>query len=346
MKAPHLLVTLILLAAVTLAACAAPPTPSTGGVTPPLPPTATPVPPTATPVPPTATPVPPTATRVPPTPTATNTPLPPTATFTPTRPPTPTATPTQVALAPEPRPVKFKAADGQDLDGLYYPAAVKPAPLVVLMHWGGGDQKDWPEIAFWLQNRGLGGKSPKTKPWLDPSWFPPMLKGQSFAVFTFNFRCFDPKCSNVPPNGWLLDAQAAIKTASELEGIDPLRIASIGGSIGADGAPDACFWLNAQGGKAKCLGALSLSPGSYLRVPYADAIKALQGEQPPKPLWCFFGEQDAPSARACQSGSGSAYRTISFPGDLHAMMMIQPQVQPSALQLILDWLKLTFGVGT
>ena len=329
----------IALLALALNACAAAPTPTPQ-------PTATAVPPTATPVPPTATRVPPSATPVPPTATRTNTPLPPTATFTPTRPPPPTAPPTQVALAPEPRPVKFKAADGQDLDGLYYPAAVKPAPLVVLMHWGGGDQKDWPEIAFWLQNRGLGGKSAKTKPWLDPSWFPPMLKGQSFAVFTFNFRCFDPKCSKVPSNGWLLDAQAAMKTASELEGVDPLRIASIGGSIGADGAPDGCFWLNAQGAKAKCLGALSLSPGSYLGVPYADAVKTLQGEQPPKPLWCLFAEQDTPAARACQSGSGSAYRMINFPGNLHAMMLIQPQVQPSALQLILDWLKLTFGLGT
>ena len=60
-------------------------------------------------------------------------------------------------------------ADGTQLDGIYYPAAFLDAPLVILMHWAPGDQYDMAEIAYWLQNRGLGGVSDDTsgKPWLD-----------------------------------------------------------------------------------------------------------------------------------------------------------------------------------
>jgi len=38
-------------------------------------------------------------------------------------------------LSPEPQTVEFQAADGQVLHGFYYPPALKPASLVVLMHW-------------------------------------------------------------------------------------------------------------------------------------------------------------------------------------------------------------------
>ena len=333
---------LIALILVALGVACAPPPP-----TPTPQPTATAVPPTATPVPPTATP-----TRVPPT--ATATPVPPTAT--PTRVP---PSPTPAGLPPEPRPIKFKTTDGQaTLDGLHYPAAAKGAPVVVLMHWAGSDQYDWAEVAFWLQNRGLGGKSPNPKkfPWLDPSWFPPVPKGQSLNVFTFTFRgCDASGCKQFGGREWWIDANSAMKQAGELEGVEPGKIAAIGASIGADGAPDGCFWLNAApgdiAGKGRCLGALALSPGNYLTVQYADAVKALQAESPPKPAWCLFGEQDRGSAPTCRAASGSAYRAIEYPGDLHGMFLIAPGVKPKGadagtLQLILDFLKLTLGPST
>ncbi len=57
----------------------------------------------------------------------------PTATFTPvplpTLPPTPTFTPTIPPLPPEPQRIEFQAEDGTKLVGLYYPAAVNPAPV-------------------------------------------------------------------------------------------------------------------------------------------------------------------------------------------------------------------------
>jgi hypothetical protein len=235
-------------------------------------------------------------------------------------------------LPPDPQRVEFQAEDGQALLGTYYPAAVNPAPTVVLMHWAPGDETGWPVIAAWLQNRGLevetGGD-----PWLDPSWFPPMLEGQSFAVFAFTFRGCDGGCSSFEPEGWLLDAKAAMKTASELDGVDPTRMVAIGASIGSDGAVDAC----GEG----CLGALSLSPGSYLRVPYDEAVAAVDGAG--YPVWCLAAEGDSESAPTCQSASGDHYRVVIYPGSEHGMELIQPEIEPSALGLILEFLQLTFG---
>lgn len=164
-----------------------------------LEPTETPGSATATRVPSTETPesipdtqVPPTgtATEVPPTRTPSATSGPPTAT------PPPAATPALAPLPPEPQKMEFRADDGQMLQWTYYRAARNPAPMVVLMHWAPGAQNDWSEIAFWLQNRGLGGKTPnpEKRPWLDPSWFPPMLKGESFGVFAFTFRGCEGGC--------------------------------------------------------------------------------------------------------------------------------------------------------
>ncbi len=305
--------------------------------------------PTPTPIPPSPTPQP-TATRVAPTaiPTATPSAIP---TATPTR--APTATPTPSGLPPQPRALKFQTTDGAaTLDGTFYPAANKGAPVIVLMHWAGGDQSDWIEIAFWLQNRGLGGKTPNPRnyAWLDSSWFPPMLKGQSLNVLAFSFRgCDATGCKGGSPREWWIDANSAMKAATELEGVDPNRIAAIGASIGADGAVDGCFWLNAAPKtlvpNGKCLGAMSLSPGSYLTVPYAQAVKPLQDEQPAKPVWCLYGEQDRGSAPACKAASGSAYRAISY-GNVatHGMQLIAPKIQPDTMQLILDFLKLCFGL--
>lgn len=249
---------------------------------------------------------------------------------------TPTDVPTSGGLPPlppDPQRVEFQAEDGQELLGSYYPGAVNPAPTVVLMHWAPGDQTEWPVIAAWLQNRGLE-VAPDGKSWLDSSWFPPMLEGQSFAVFAFTFRGCVGGCSSFQPEGWLLDAKAAMKTASELDGVDPTRMVAIGASIGSDGVVDAC----GEG----CLGALSLSPGSYLGVPYDEAVAAVNGAG--NPVWCLAAEGDAESAATCQSASGDLYRAVIYPGNAHGMQLIVPEAEPSALGLILEFLTLAFGL--
>jgi len=254
-------------------------------------------------------------------------------------PPTETPTPTGPSpLPPEPQRIEFQAEDGEPLVGTYYPAAVNPAPVVVLMHWAPGDQQDWVEIARWLQNRGqtsaVSGQA--GLPWLDPSWFPPMPDDLSFAVFTFDFRGCTGGCAQMDQAGWLLDAIAAVETARELPGVDPDRLAAIGASIGADGAVDAC----GEG----CLGGLSLSPGSYLNVAYDEAVEALGDEDPAKPAWCLAAEGDGQSAQACRSASGDHYWMHIHPGDAHGMLLITPDTDPDTLVVMLDFLRLVFDL--
>jgi len=257
--------------------------------------------------------------------------------------PLPTQIPAVEVLPAEPQEIEFQAEDGQSLIGRYYPSAVSPAPLVVLMHWAPGDQNDWAAIATWLQNRGGRASTSGDKPWLDSSWFPALLEGQSFAVFTFTFRNCEGGCKSFDRAEWLLDAQSAMRIAYGLEGVNPNRIATIGASIGADGAPDGCAWLNTQFPNS-CLGALSLSPGGYLTIPYKDAVSDLGSEQPPKPAWCLYAEGDAESAQACEAASGDNYRSVKYSGNHHGMMLVQPELEPSALQIMLDFLKLAFGL--
>ena len=254
----------------------------------------------------------------------------------------PTAEPTEeppAGLPPEPQEISFQAEDGTALQGRYYPAAAPGAPVIVLMHWAPGDMEDWNEIAFWLQNRGLGGSSPNlgAQPWLDPSWFPGMPEGKSYAVFTFNFRGCSGGCASFERDAWRMDALAALRIARSLEGVDPNRVAAIGASIGADGVVDACAPLNAEA-PGSCRGALSLAPGDYLNVPYADAVGILMQNSPPTPVWCFYATGDAAAVQSCQSASGEAYRTVEWDGVWHGMELIAPDRDPNAMQLILDFL--------
>ena len=219
-----------------------------------------------------------------------------------------------------------------------HPAAVNSAPIIVLMHWAGGNMHDWDAIAPWLQNRGLPGPTNPEYPSLDSSWFPVLSEGESYAVFVFNFRGFENGDGAFDPEGWLMDAQAAMATAKTLEGVDPQRVIAMGASIGADGAPDAC----AEG----CLGTLSLSPGSYLGVPYNQAVEALINVEPPREVWCLAGDQDTPSALACQSAEDLLSEHVFvnlYPGENHGMNLIQPDIEPYALQYMLDFVHLVLG---
>ncbi len=293
--------------------------------------TATPVPPppaTFTP-PPTATPTSTATATLPPPPTATPTPLP------------PTPTPTPAGLSPEPQLIEFKAADGQLLQGMYYPAANKPAPLVVLFHWVAGDKSDWNEVAIWLQNRGQKNPfpNPAQMPWWDPSWFPAVPTGVSYGVFAVTLRGCQPYkegCKGLEKAGWYADAQAAMLKATELEGVDPQKIVAIGSSIGADAAPDGCARLN-QLKPGSCQGALSLSPGSYLTVPYPDVVKQLCQEQPPKTVWCLADEKEVQVCEA--AGKYPSYKVWIIPGGKHGNMLLSPKLDPLPMQLILDFLQ-------
>jgi predicted alpha/beta-fold hydrolase len=125
-----------------------------------------------------------------------------------------------------PQEIDFTASDGQTLSGYFYPACSSGAPVVVLMHWIQGDETDWSEIAVWLQNRGQENpfQNPGSEDWWDPSWFPKVDPSVSYNVFIFSFRgCehYKTGCRVRNNAGWLLDAQAAMKKAGQLAGVDP-----------------------------------------------------------------------------------------------------------------------------
>lgn len=273
--------------------------------------------------------------------------LPATETATPTSNPTPTNTPTPISqvLPPDPQPVTFIAADGTELHGYYYPAAVNPAPLVVMMHWAGDDMSMWYEVAVWLQNRGLTNPFPPPDDslkfgWWDSSWFPDVPADKSYGVFLFTFRgcnSFTTGCIKFDSAGWLEDAQAAMLAAREIEGVDPENIVAIGSSIGGDGAVDGCLYLqNLYPGA--CKGALSLSPDSYLNFTFDQAVTELGQADPPIPVWCLAAPfQFAPCKRAEKSGN-TAYSSFEIPNGQHGTSMLRPGLDPLPMQLILDFL--------
>ncbi len=246
----------------------------------------------------------------------------------------------EAALPPEPIAQKILASDGTELVGKLYPAATSEAPLLVLFHWAGGDQTDWDALAPWLQNRGYQPELPDAPPpWLDPSWFPEMPEAVSFHVLIFTFRGCEGGCQAFDSEGWLLDAAAVMDHLQLLEDINFSQVATIGVSIGADGAPYGCHYYNEEVGR--CRGALSLSPGGYLTIPYPEEVDALESEDPPKPAWCLYSSEDSQSATPCENASGEQYRAIAYPGGAHGMAILKEGQEPNPLEILLEFLNVT-----
>lgn len=256
-------------------------------------------------------------------------------------------------INPDPQRVEFQAEDGQKLVGYYYPSKYADAPIMVLMHWAGGDLCDWRDIALWMQNRtdenpaklercaSPGGSLPAgfATPWWDPTWFPPMTSDVSIAVFTFDFRGYGESKAGGTGADLAKDAKAAFKTAAGLEGVDATRIASLGASIGADGAPDGCLLHNQEMGGG-CVGAFSLSPGNYLGMEYSTVIKDLDTV----PVSCLAGELDSGSAETCESASREDYNYVVYPDtEAHGMSLISPDFDPQPMILIQEFMGLVFG---
>lgn len=243
-------------------------------------------------------------------------------------------------------PIQITTADGRVLNGIYYPAAIPSAPLVVLMHWAAGDQTDMAELAMWLQNRGLAGtiqREINNKPWLDPGWFPAISADKSYAVLTFTFDGCEGGCSSFIRDKWLLDAQAAAEAGYVLEGIDRNRVVFVGASIGADGAADGCLYLNGLHVNA-CQGAFSISPGNYLTADYAQVVAELSGMVPAVATECLYAKGDGESARICQSIDDTpAFQAVEYSGNYHGLMLVQPGLEHDALSIFLQFLGDTLG---
>jgi hypothetical protein len=241
-------------------------------------------------------------------------------------------------LNPEPIHLKIPTKDNQEIEGIFYPARMNGAPVIVLMHWYPGDQYEWTEIAYWLQNRGLKGEV-NGVPWKDPSWFPQLDPSLSYNVLSFSFTNCEGNCQEFLPDIWIGDAEAALKFARTLEGVDPNQIISIGASIGADGAIDGCAAV-LQEDPSACLGALSLSPGNYLDIPYTEMVTALGENEPPRPAWCLFDQNDIDSAFCNEIEGRNYFKENWSDGNLHGMHLITPHLEPIPLERILEFIQL------
>lgn len=221
----------------------------------------------------------------------------------------------------EPQRVEFDAEDGTTLVGYHFPAPNANSPIIVLMHWARGDQTEWTKIGMvdWLAHKNLNGFADE---------FPSM----TYSVFTFDFRGYGESAGQMDPAGWLMDAKAAYATAMSLPGVDPTNILGIGSSIGADAVVNGCGTI--------CTGALSLSPGGYLNIPYSEAVASLsQNTANRVKILCIASEDDFESAPACQSASGEFYQSLIVPGSLHGtefLSMDQPRMEITPK--ILEWL--------
>ena len=246
-------------------------------------------------------------------------------------------------LSPEPQEFEFQAMDGRMLEGIYYPAASNPAPLVIFMHWVNGDMHDWNELSVWLQNRGQ--KNPYTNPgnvpWLDPTWFPVVPADRSYGVFIFTFRgckgMTEGGCGEWDIQGWMQDIEGVMMYAPFLEGVDQERIAVIGSSIGADGAAYGCLFLSKQF-PGSCKGALSLSPGSYLVHDYADVVEDLGKLQPSSAAWCLADEGEIGICKRAVTDDNPLYKYYEIPGGGHGNSLISPKLSPLPMDLILEFL--------
>jgi len=132
-----------------------------------------------------------------------------------------------------------------------------------------------------------------------------------------------------------------VEAASKLEGVDKDRIVAVGASIGADGAVEGCSWLN-EHHEGTCLGALALSPGSYLTVPFQESAQALLEEDPPRAVWCLYGRADAAARETCQAVPGANlidHRRIKP----HGFELFDPELSPTGFDVLLDFLNSTLG---
>ena len=266
----------------------------------------------------------------------------PTSTIEPSSTPTPTEIPTAtpvVVLPPEPIEIHFKASDGQELSGLYFPADENPAPIIVLMTWTLGNQSEWEEVAYWLQGRELLVRVMNSREtWKSSNWYPERTLDIPLGVFTFNFRSCESEdgCQAYHPAEWLLDAQAALETASQLEGADPEKIIAAGASIGADGAIGSCAWLNTTD-LGTCLGAFALSPSSLLTKDFRTAADGLLAQETPAAVYCLFGLRDIASQETC--GDYPEIRTVSYGYvEDHGLELILVDRKPDPMNILQEFI--------
>jgi len=231
----------------------------------------------------------------------------------------PSAEPTAAPLGPQR--VTFNLADGTEIVGTFYPPSLAPAPGVLLAHQRGMDRRAWEPLIQGLQ--GQLSRSASTAGDSKPN----------YAVFAIDLPGHGESGGQWTDAGGLEATRLALQLFRAMGGVDSERMVIIGASIGADAAVDEC--------KEGCVGAVSLSPGSFLGVDYNTALAAL-GD---RPVLCVASKEDGPSAATCEGGKSVGlknYQVQIYDGALHGNYLILQNAEvgpaPQPLPLILEWL--------
>lgn len=225
------------------------------------------------------------------------------------------------ALPTEPQREAFQLADGTTVVATFYPPRVVPAPGVLLVHQRGMDRTAWEPLIQALQ--GEISRSASTKAGDQPN----------YAVLAIDVPGHGESGGSFSPQSTLEATRLALQFVRALPGVDKDRVVIIGASIGADAAVDEC--------KEGCIGAVSLSPGSFLGVDYNTALVAM-GD---RPVLCAASKGDGPSSATCEAGKTAGlknYQAQIYDGGAHgnALILQNAEVKPSPqpLPLIMEWL--------
>jgi dienelactone hydrolase len=255
--------------------------------------------------------------------------------------------------------VSIPSEAGRQLAATFFPARTDGAPVVVLMHWGRGSMADWVAIAPWLQNSGdeearrsvlARPANQGDSPWLDPVWFPALNAELDLNVLAFDFTGFGHSLGSGSPAIWLEDAQAALVFATAQEGVDASRLIVLGGSLGSDGAVDACHLFNQQNRAGECIAAFALSPGNYLTQEFTfnEAVQILGDAG--TIVYCLAAEEDQESGKICTEPKHNNYHAYVYAGNAHAMMLVDPTFSPieppseqNTLEILVDFLEAALG---
>ena len=110
-----------------------------------------------------------------------------------------------------------------------------------------------------------------------------------------------------------MDARAAYQVARQMPNVDSSKIIGLGASIGGDAVVDTC--------NEGCVGAFSISPGSWLNIDYGQAVQKLIATG--KPVRCMYSVNDPPTPATCWSVSPDEhYKIYGYPGKKHGMTFV------------------------
>ena len=176
---------------------------------------------------------------------------------------------------------------------------------------------------------------------------PEMPDSMTFGVFAFDFRghgdSAEGSSGGIDSAGFLMDARAALALVKTFGSVEGSQIITVGASIGADAAADACVTLDGflvaeNQVDQSCRGVMSLSPGDFLGVGYVDAVEALMNSPHDPVVRCLAAEDDGQSPDRCNNASGDDYAGTIYPGSDHGIALLSDGRTPDIGQLILDFL--------